>query len=273
MLKGFEVLVRAKNGKDAAPMPGLATFQVQQRQAACRFLDYQIRWATKVALAMNGLNIQVNVRPDELAGAKSAIIEATQQTIMHFGAPKLVFEITEYSPIDDAVKALLKELSGFHQVQFALDDINAVKEGKGFAMGNHASTFELAKELSECFMQLKIDLKLSAQVWDVPVFPKPEWAGGKTLPFFEGMRLKFEVEQERAQIKERVELVEDLVQTVRATKPDMEFVFEASVHPEDLKGDPERYPKIDMFTSSHFLVQGGHSGGRAFPPGLFKSWQ
>merc|ERR1719237_1931789 len=143
-LVGAEVLVRVKNGKDAAPMPGLATFQTCKREAAARFAQYQIKWVVPAARANKSMWFSVNVRPDELLGTKSAIIDATANTIVDAsGRSNLIFEITEYSPIDEAVQQLMNELSTTHGVQFALDDVNATKEGKGYAAGNHACTFEM----------------------------------------------------------------------------------------------------------------------------------
>ena len=147
-LVGLEVLARPFNGSDAAPMPGMAEWQVQDREGAMAFLKKQLDFAAECAPKFPGVDISVNVRPDELLGAQEKVLEVSKKT------PTLLIEITEYSPIDDTVIAWVRGMKG-QGVRFALDDATKVVDdapSNGYAKtGTHAGSFELGKKHADPF--------------------------------------------------------------------------------------------------------------------------
>jgi len=254
-LVGLEVLCRVANGKDEAPMPGLSTFQADPRQKhmANQFLEKQIKFAVEACRQLPSVWVCVNVRPDELEGAKDCIVTNAM--------PNLVIEITEYSPIDEATLVLVREMkkSG---VVFSLDDVTEVREkpGKGMAPPSHACSFQLAKSTADLWTIQKLALPMSCSVFRKEVFPTPEYDGGVAQPYLKTMILPLEQTEE---ITLRKELVEDWVREVRNKNPNVQFVIECSVYDGDLR-PRERFPQIDLLDGT-FNIQGGGSGGRAFP--------
>jgi len=255
-LAGGEVLVRVKNGADSAPMPGLAWFQEERKLEAQRFLEAQVRWATQQAMALPKLSISVNVRPDELAGAKEVILKATKEIAdKHGGESNLLIEITEYSPITDEVLKTIEEMIQ-EGVKFSMDDVS-------YEAPNHACTFQLARESGHLFAQQKLALPVSSKAFDVDVYPTPLFAGGSPVAFLKNQRLKTEDTEAVQKVKFDVEKwVEDALKQ----NPSVDLVIEASVHPEDLVEG--RSPDVGLLEKG-FKVQGGYTGGRAFPPCFF----
>jgi len=255
-LAGGEVLVRVKNGTDGAPMPGLAWFQEERKMEARMFLETQIQWATQQAIALPKIYVSVNVRPDELVGAKKVILKATEEIAeKHGGQSNLLIEVTEYSPITDEVLKTIEEMIQ-EGVKFSMDDVS-------YEAPNHACTFQLARESGHLFVQQKLALPVSFKAFDVDVYPTPLFAGGSPLAFFKSQRLKTEDIEAVQKLKSDVEKwVEDALKQ----NPSVDLVIEASVHPDDLiKG---RSPDIGLLEKG-FQVQGGYTGGRAFPPSFF----
>jgi hypothetical protein len=269
-LSGLEILARAKNGQDAAPMPGLAIFQATQKEADLRFLKTSCDFAVRICRRLPpSVAVNLNVRPDELSGAKEFIIAAAASV------PNIIFEITEYCPIDGAVIALLREMKTAG-VKFAIDDVTEViregTPGKGFALADkHACSFAVATEHADLFSVQKLALPLSVCIYRVDVFVTPQYAGGSAHGFFKS--LIFDPSEE-AEILLRKELVESWVANVKAKNPDARFVIEASVYPEDVNDKPSEiakgFPNIGLFEGP-FSIQGGKSGGRAFTEDFFAS--
>lgn len=255
-LAGAEVLVRVKNGSDSAPMPGLSWFQTERKEKALEFLQGQIHWATRCALDLPNIFISVNVRPDELAACAEVILNAARDTghHQHDGKSNLIFEITEYSPITEEVLKTIQEMKA-KGVCFSLDDVS-------YASPNHACTFQLAREHGHLFAQQKLALPISSKAFNVDVFPTPSFAQGEAHDYFQSERLKVDDEE----IKRLKSDVEQWVDDAKTTNADVQLVIEASVHPEDLQNG--RSPDIG-FLETGFLVQGGHTGGRAFPASMF----
>jgi len=255
-LAGGEVLVRVKNGTDNAPMPGLAWFQEEQKKEARMFLETQLQWATQQAVALPKIYISVNVRPDELAGAREVILKANQEiTDRHGGQSNLLIEVTEYSPITDDVLKTIEEMVQ-KGVKFSMDDVS-------YEAPNHACTFQQARESGHLFVQQKLALPVSFKAFDVDVYPTPPYAGGSPLAVLKAQRLKT-VDIEAVQ-KLKLD-VEKWVEDALKQNPSVDLVIEASVHPEDLIDG--RSPDIGLLEKG-FKVQGGHTGGRAFPPSFF----
>jgi len=258
-LAQVEVLVRAKNGRDAAPMPALAMFQQHCKDDALMFLQSQMQWAADCARKLPGIMVSVNVRPDELPAA-SDFIHALHLDLQRDGCSNLVLEITEYSPITPEVLATIHQLKEAG-VLFALDDVNSTaRREKGYAAPDHACTFEVASEHAHLFYQQKLAIHLACQVFNVHVQTTP----GEVDKYFASLLLK---DDAAAMIAERRELVEKWVGDVQLKNPSTLFVIEASVHPEDVceydGSIHRRFPQIDLFSGS-FLVQGGKTGGRCY---------
>lgn len=267
-LVSLEVLCRVANGKDDAPMPGLSTFQADatQKPIALRFLRKQIGFAVQVCRQFPTIRVSVNVRPDELEGVKDFLIEKSAELTEDNSVSNLVVEITEYAPIGEEVKQLIREMCK-EGVVLALDDVTQVQENPGKAMASpskHACSFELAKEMADVFAIQKLALPMSCSVFRKEVFPTPQYDGGVAQPFLKGMIFPTDQIDE---INLRKGLVESWISDVRKIKPEVEFVIECSVYREDLK-PPELFPQVDLF-DGFFHIQGGRSGGRAFPLDAF----
>jgi len=236
-------------------MPGLATFQAdpEQRQLSIAFLHRQIEYALKVCEELPSIRVSVNVRPDELEGAKDLLLAKA--------LPNLVIEVTEYAPITEETLHLVGEMKR-HGVVFSLDDVTHVQETPAKAMAplSHACSFELAKQSADLWDVQKLALPMSCSVFRREVFPKPEYDGGVAQPFLKTMIFQ---EDEHDEIILRKELVEDWIREVKEKKPAVQFVIECSVYDEDLE-PRELFPQIDLLDGS-FDIQGGRSGGRAFP--------
>jgi len=256
IISGAEVLVRVKNGGDGAPMPGLAWFQAERKVEAQKFLEAQMRWASKQAKMLPKIFISINVRPDELTGCKEVILKLSKESAeKRGGKTNLVFEITEYSPITDEVLSTIEEAAK-EGARFSIDDVS--HEGP-----NHACTFQLAREQGRLFAQQKLALPVSFKAFDVDVYPTPEFAGGVPLPFLKSQRLKAEDTEAIQKLKSEVEAwAKDAIEQ----NPDVDLVIEASVHPHDLIEG--RSPDIGLLEKG-WKVQGGYCGGRAFPPSFF----
>jgi len=265
-LIGLEVLCRVMNGLDAAPMPGLAVFQANRKIEALRFLQKQCEFAVDACQqltrrGMQDITVSVNVRPDELLGAKDFMLKSVRESSTN-GRTNLLFEITEYAPITADVISLLEELKKAGAV-FALDDVTEVNANPGKAMaklGEHACSFALAKEQASLFAVQKLDMKMACSVFRQEVFPTPEYDGGKAQPFLKSMIFPVE---ETDEIQMRNHLVVDWFTQVRAKNPEARFVIECSVYVEDLV-NPDLVPNIPLHDGP-FSIQGGRSGGRAFP--------
>jgi len=255
-LAGAEVLVRVKNGGDGAPMPGLAWFQVECKAEAQKFLEAQLLWASEQAKMLPKIDISVNVRPDELAGCKEVIIKIAKESAeKQEGKTNLVTEITEYSPITEEVLKTIADMAK-EGVRFAIDDVS-------HEAPNHACTFQLAREQGRLFVQQKLALPVSSKAFDVDVYPTPEFAGGAPLPFFKSQRFKAEDTEAIHKLKSEVEAwAKDAIEQ----NPEVDLVIEASVHPGDLIEG--RSPDIGLLEKG-WKVQGGYTGGRAFPPSFF----
>ena len=262
-LAGLEVLARPYNGGDAAPMPGMAEWQVQERDAAMAFLEMQLDFVVASAAKFPGVDISVNVRPDELSGAQEKILQTSKLV------RALLVEITEYSPIGDAEIILITSMQS-QGVRFALDDVTKVVDApsNGYAKsGAHACSFELGRRLAELFEVQKLALPMSAVAYRVKVYPTPEHAGGKPVPFLEKQILPHTTGEAPSEaILERKREIESWVSEVRARAPRTRFVIEASVHEADLVGKEGLVPEIPGLFDGSFCTQGGYFGGRAFPP-------
>lgn len=255
LLSGVEVLCRVANGKDDAPMPGLATFQAdpEQRSEANAFLQRQIEFAIVACNALPAIRVSVNVRPDELEGIKEFLLANA--------LPNLVIEITEYAPIVEETLKLVEEMQACGVV-FSLDDVTEVREKPAKAMAplSHACSFDLAKRTAPLWSVQKLSLPMSCSVFRREVFPKPEYDGGEAQPYLKTMIFP---EDQRDEIDLRKKLVEDWISEVRERNPTVKFVIECSVYAEDM--EPRHlFPAIDLLDGS-FDIQGGKSGGRAFP--------
>merc|ERR1712187_773245 len=115
----------------------MAVWQVQDRDGAMKFLHFQIDFAAANALKFPGVDISVNVRPDELAGAREKILEVSRN------CRALLIEMTEYAPFTEEVIAMIEEMTG-HGVRFALDDVTKVVDipTHGYAKeGEHSCSF------------------------------------------------------------------------------------------------------------------------------------
>lgn len=255
LLIGLEVLCRVANGKDDAPMPGLAIFQAdpKQRSVALAFIRTQIEFAACICKVLPHIRVSINVRPDELEGVKDVLLANA--------LPNLVVEITEYAPILEDTLQLVEEMLA-HGVVFSLDDVTEVQEKPAKAMAplSHSCSFELAKRSAPLWAVQKLSLPMSCSVFRQQVFPKPAYDGGKAQPYLQTMI--FPVDQ-TDEINLRKKLVEDWISEVREKNPTVQFVIECSVYPEDLE-PRELFPAIDLCDGS-FDIQGGRSGGRAFP--------
>lgn len=263
------MLARVKNGADAAPMPGLAEWQVSDRAGANLFLKKQFEFAAATAKKLPGIDIHVNVRPDELADAQTAILAAYTAA-----ASNIVVEITEYSPITEDVIAMITSMQG-KGVRFALDDVTKTVDNNpqhGYAKTDaHASTFELGKKHAALFEIQKLALSLSACVWRALVYPTPEYAGGKAVPFLQKQIVPYtDGEPVPSAISERNQEIEAWVKEVQSKKPTTRFIIECSLHKEDLVGKTHLTPALDLFAAEGcFAMQGGIYGGRCFPPEVF----
>lgn len=270
-LAGLEVLCRVKNGKDDAPMPGLAVFQATQKPNALKFLMKQTEFAVDACKKLPHLRISVNVRPDELEGVKDFLIAKAAETSGDGRHSNLLIEITEYSPITDQTLALIKEMKD-HGVVFAIDDVTEVNDspGKGMAKtGTHSCSFGLAKANAKLFAVQKLSLPMSCSVFRKKVFPTPEYDGGKANGFLAGCIFP---EDQAAEIELRKTLVEDWYNEVMKENPDTQFVIECTVYPEDKNegNNSSLYPNMPTFDGK-FDIQGGQSGGRGFPLEAFLS--
>jgi len=269
-LAQVEVLVRAKNGRDAAPMPAFAMFQHECKEDALLFLRTQLLWAGACARKLQHIMVSVNVRPDELL-ASASFIQTLNADLQSEGCRNLIIEVTEYSPITPDVLRAIQELKE-GGVMFALDDVNNVKQGeRGYAAPGHACTFEVASEHAQLFNQQKLAIHLACQVFNVQVHTTP----GEVDKYFASLLLNEHVDVDAVMIAERRDLVEKWVGDVRLKNPNTTFVIEASVHPEDVCIDDGsinmRFPQIDLFGGS-FMVQGGKTGGRCFSIDTFLSF-
>lgn len=264
LLTGLEVLCRIANGKDDAPMPGLAVFQTQQRPTAIRFLKKQTEVAVDACKKLPNIRISVNVRPDELQEVADFLIEKAAETAFDGRPSNLLIEITEYAPIEERTLALIKSMKD-QGVVFALDDVTEVVDnpGKGMAKtGTHSCSFTLAKANAELFAVQKLGLPMSCSVFRKKVYPTPEYDGGKANSFLEGMIF---AEDQKTEIEKRKLMVEDWWSEVTRRNPDTQFIIECSVYPEDVHQgqNNELYPNIPLF-DGRFDIQGGKTGGRAF---------
>jgi len=259
VLVGLEVLCRVKNGRDAAPMPGLAVFQTTQKHNALKFLHAQCDFAVLACQRLPNIWVSVNVRPDELAGSKDKLIDCAKSN------PNFVVEVTEYAPIQIAELALLKDMTA-QGVTFTLDDVTEVQDAerpaKCFANSSkHACSFQLGMEHPELFKTQKLATPLACSVWRVHVFPTPEFAGGTPEPFLKGCIFP---EDKMDEIRLRTQLVDEWVSTVQRKRPDTAFVMECTVYPTDLAGkQTDLFPACGIFDG--MLIQGGQTGGRVFP--------
>lgn len=242
-------------------MPGLATFQAdpEQQHVAIAFLHRQVEYALRVCEVLPSIRVSVNVRPDELEGVKDLLLANA--------LPNLVIEITEYAPIGEETLQLVRDMKE-HGVVFSLDDVTEVRENPAKAMAplSHACSFDLAKRSADLWAVQKLALPMSCSVFRREVFPQPEYDGGVAQPFLKTMIFP---EDQREEINIRKELVEDWIKEVKARNPTVQFVIECSVYTEDLE-PRELFPHIDLLDGS-FDIQGGRSGGRAFPLEAFLS--
>lgn len=259
----LEVLARVKNGTDAAPMPGMAEWQVQDREGALMFLGCQLDFAVESAAKYPGTDISVNVRPDELLGIRDKILEVSKKS------KSILIEITEYAPITDEIIAIITDMKA-QGVRFALDDVTKVVESpaNGYAkQGAHACSFELGKTFAHLFEVQKLTLALSCVAYRVNVYPTPCYAGGQPSPFFERQILPHSTGTAPSlEILERKKEIEDWVAEVISKAPATRFVIEASIHEADLDGKEGLIPEIPNFFDGAFCMQGGIFGGRAFTP-------
>jgi len=231
-----------------------------------RFLQKQCEFAVDACQqltrrGMQDVMVSVNVRPDELLGAKDFMLKSVRDSSTK-GRSNLMFEITEYAPITADVISLLEEMRKAGAV-FALDDVTEVTVNPGKAMaklGEHACSFELGKEQASLFAIQKLEMKMSCSVFRRDVFPTPEYDGGKAQPFLKSMILPA---SEVDEIQKRNDLVVDWFKEVHLQNPGAGFVIECSVYAEDLD-TPELVPQLPLLEGS-FSIQGGRSGGRAFP--------
>jgi len=223
-------------------------------------LEAQLLWATKQAMALPKIYISVNIRPDELAGAKEMILKATKEIAdKHGGQSNLLIEVTEYSPITDEVLKIIEDMSR-EGVRFSMDDVS-------YEAPTHACTFQLARESGHLFAQQKLALPVSFKAFDVDVYPTPLFTGGLPVAFLKNQRLK----TEDIEAVQRLKLdVETWAADALKQNPSVDLVIEASVHPEDLIEG--RSPDIGLLEKG-FKVQGGYTGGRAFPPDFFAEAQ
>lgn len=249
-------------------MPGMADWQIRDRDGAQAFLKKQFEFAASNARKFPGVDIHVNVRPDELAGAEAVIIQACSE------ATSIVVEITEYSPITEDVIERITSLRK-RGVRFALDDVTQVVHDNpqhGYAKeGAHSCTFALGKEHAALFDVQKLALPLSACAWRVLVYPTPEYDGGKPVPFLQKQIVPYQSgEAVPSLIEERKKEIQEWVQVVRSKQPTTRFVIECSLHKTDLEGKTGLTPELDLFGSgTRFAMQGGIFGGRCFPPEAF----
>ena len=72
-------------------------------------------------------------------------------------------------------------------------------------------------------------------------------------------------------ILERKREIESWVTEVQRKAPRTRFVIEASIHEADLTGKDGLIPQIPGLFDGNFCTQGGHFGGRAFPPEVILS--
>jgi hypothetical protein len=265
----LEVLCRIANGKDDAPMPGLAVFQETKKVDAIQFLKKQTEFAVDACKKLPHIRVSVNVRPDELFGVKDFLIEKAKETSFNERPSNLLIEITEYAAIDDAVLALIQDMNN-QGVIFAIDDVTEVRENPGKSMaktGRHSCSFAIAKANAGLFAVQKLSLPMSCSVFRKKVYPTPEYAGGQPNSFLQGLIFP---EDQTAEIEERKLLVEDWVAEVTKQNPGVQFVIECSVYPEDALDSKNNslYPNIPLFDGK-FDIQGGRSGGRGFPINAF----
>jgi len=261
-LSGFEVLVRVKNGEDGAPMPGMALWQAQDLEGSAKFCCRQFDFAVQCSLKVPGIDVSVNVRPDELSLVREKILESVSK------ARDVIVEITEYAPITEEVVALIRQMKS-EGVRFSLDDVTKVVDQPmyGYAKtGTHACSFEFGKRYAELFEVQKLSLPLAAFAWRRPVFPTPAYAGGVQHPFFAKLIIPHEKGQPvPAEIFERKREIEDWVREVKQLNKNTKFIIECSLHEEDLEGKQDLLPDLKLFDGD-FSMQGGLFGGRCFPP-------
>jgi len=258
----MEVLARVKNGQDGAPMPGMAQWQQQDVEGRLNFcrrqLDFAVEWAPKFP----GIDISVNIRPDELIPLQSKILESAGMV------NNVLIEVTEYAPLTDDIVAVMYLLRQ-QGVRFSLDDVTKVvdKPTFGYAkIGSHACSFEFGKQHAELFSVQKLNLPLASFAWQMPVFPTPEYAGGREHPFFAKQIIHHEVGTPvPCEILERKKEIEDWVRDVKSANKRAKFILECSLHEGDLKGKEEILPNLKLFDGD-FSMQGGTFGGRCFPP-------
>merc|ERR1712048_858117 len=97
-----------------------------QKPVAERFLRKQIEFAVQVCIHFPTIRVSVNVRPDELEAVKNFLLEKSAALKKQNSASNLVVEITEYAPIGEGVKQLIREMRK-NGVVFALDDVTQVQ--------------------------------------------------------------------------------------------------------------------------------------------------
>ena len=153
----------------------------------------------------------------------------------------------------------------------ALDDVTKVVDdapSNGYAKtGTHACSFELGKQHAELFEVQKLALPLSAVAYRVKVYPTPEYAGGKPVPYLEKQIIHHTAGEAPAEsILDRKREIESWVTEVQRKAPRTRFIIEASIHEADLTGKDCLIPQIPGLFDGNFCTQGGHFGGRAFPP-------
>lgn len=269
-LIGVEVLVRLKNGLDNAPMPAMARWQATKREEAMKFLHKQLHVAADACLQLpQNVFVSVNVRPDEVEGAKDLILELAGKTRREGKQSNLLIEITEYSPITEDVLKMISAMQS-QGVVFALDDCTEVvdDERPPKALANakeHSCSFKLGKDHAGLFAFQKLAMQMSCSVFRSEVFPTPKYAGGKPVPFLKNLIFS---EEHKDEINKRKTFVEDWITTVRAKNPACRFVIECSLNADDMKTRPELFPKIDL-SEGFISMQGGSSGGRGFPLHVF----
>ncbi len=244
-------------------MPGLAIWQATKTDEALNFLMKQCEFAVDACKKLPKIRVSVNVRPDELPGVKDFLIaKATETKVAETGISNLLIEITEYAPITETTIALIRDMKS-NGVVFAIDDVTQVQENPGKAMakpGTHACSIELAVKHADLFQVQKLAMSMSCSVFRVEVFPTPVWDGGKAQPFLKGMIFP---EDQVEEIQTRKELVEKWVADVLKKNEKVQFVIECSVYEEDMETN-KWAPQIGLF-DGQFDIQGGQSGGRAFP--------
>lgn len=233
-----ELLLRARNGGQSFPAVTVYNMDKQRRE---KFTIYQVEMALKRS-AETGIPCSVNFWVQDLLTLKDKVIEFCS------GNPHVIIEVTEFMKVgdnrgfpkfasfDDSTVALLDELKTAN-VRLSLDDVSHVNKEADFPM-----TFEFALKNLACFSEIKLDIKMMAQIFaELPKVPFAE----KFAPLEDDPKV---LETKRQQLSEFMDCVWKI-------RPDMEFVVELSVIDRDVAN---RFPKLSpFFNSERVCIQGG----------------